>query len=372
MKTMIIMETVKLRNAFAKCAKCKTINVRLELSSKNLVVAATSPHMKMRVTVPSLGKNESGDFVCYVEGPRILGILNHIVEETTELIFQDDPCMVQIKSGGINIKQMCLCLEDVVYSPIKVEDSFKRVTVPAKTFQEFAKQTLHGILPEQEACEPRKSALYVELFSEGLRITSSSGISISVRDDSRGDFLDSLIIYGRSLVDACSIVSGESEDSNLELMVSNDGNYVVISDEKDGVLLSIQCIAGTFFNIAKMLSTFHPKIGLDANLTDLLSALKIIRCASNDKKVVCRVYKDRIMMSSADKCSVAEIKVPCIGTEFQREEPLTIGFNSNLLMDALASIKAETVHVSFQNETSLVYITAGHAHEYVLPMLIKL
>ena len=237
--------------------------------------------------------------------------------------------------------------EEFSYLPvIEKEDS---IDISQFTLKEMIRQTIFSI-SDSDSNKLMTGELF-EIKDNILRVVSLDGHRISIRKVELKDTVrdKKLIVPGKTLSEVSKILSGEIDSL---VNISYTSNHIVF--EFENTIVVSRLIEGEYFKIDQMLSNdYETKVKI--NKRELLSCIDraTLLVKEGDKKPIIINIGDEIMelrIKSQIGSMNEEILINKEGTD------LLIGFNPNVLIDALRVIDDEEVTLYLMNAKAPCFI----------------
>lgn len=218
--------------------------------------------------------------------------------------------------------------------------------------------------------DPRTSAVHIETgpkFAPGMRVTALDGHRIAIRLAEVPDFqpipeLDMLVPVN-VLTDA---VRALPKDGNVT--VSVDKSHLRFTAE-DGTEATAVRVDGKYFDVDRM-------VAMDVKTSVTISRDAVLAALDRASLFVRENDKVPIVMETGDGCiTISILSVLGRGEEpvdaDVAGEPLKIGFNPRLLMEALRASDDTEIKIDFSTARQPCAIKGARYHHIILPVAIR-
>ena len=261
------------------------------------------------------------------------------LDEENIVITSNENFMANIVCGRTNYNINCLDPES--FELLKKFEKVNKIVIPKLLLKNAINMTIFSV-----AINGKNKIMSGELFkvSENkLTLVSLDGSRVSkkiVECETEGEFLENIIIPGKSLTELSKILDDDSK-TNVEIYCYNQ----YVSFEFDSTKILTRLIDGEYFNIDPMLN-IESEIKVNVNRKDLSSLIdrSLFMIRENDKKPVVIELKESILNLSIQTAIGSldeEIDIKKDGND------LIVGLNPKYLLDILKSVDDEFVDIYF-------------------------
>ena len=298
-----------------------------------------------------------------ISGKKIFEIIRSLASGNNIIFEQKDEHMMEISSGASQFKVLCLPQED--YPQIPEPQFSKNIILPLDKMKEMIDRVYFAITQEQRYY--LNGALMI-LKENSLELVSTDGHRLaytrlpleikSLESEIRG------IISKKTLNELRKF---EDEDIRFDLDESN-----LFFNINNRTLIS-RIIEGKFPNYEAVIPMDNTNI-LVFPREEIANSIRRVSLLSSErsKGIKVNIEKNKIrLFSSNPEMGEArdEVELEYDGEEFE------IGFNSQYLLEFLATVKSENIRVEMKDENSAILMKADEGDEidykYVLmPMKI--
>jgi len=335
-------------------------NILIHTTEKELEMTGTDLEVGLKTHIPAKIE-EQGTIT--ISGKKLFEIVKSL-PENKEIVFQEDKDLkMEITSGESVFKVMCLPKEDYPQVP---EPKFeKKIILPLQRIQEMIDCVYCAITQEQRYY--LNGALMI-LNGNSIELISTDGHRLAYTksqvDDLKVEEEIKAIVSKKTLAEMRKleneIMEFDFDDNNLFFKVQNR------------TLIS-RIIEGKFPNYDAVIPKENPNI-LTISREEIMDAIKRVSLLSTERSrgVKMEIDKNELrLFSSNPEMGEARDKIE---VDYQGEK-LEIGFNSQYILDFLATAETEQVRLELKDENSAILMkpegSGETAYLYVLmPMKI--
>ena len=317
----------------------------VKVEAKDGIITITGSSNQMRVR--RCGQCE-GDLEPIAINARLLGEFVDKVRSDTVTIVKNEG-VINMKAGALKLK---LPLADVeAWTELSTTDKPKaQYTVDAAELSGKAAAVMHATGGNADMMK----SVYMEVGENGVKTIGLDGFRVAIRNGVEPGNHSDVLIEGTILRDALSLVDGDVTVAVYDTLVgfaSTDVDILVRQTE------------GKYYSIEHILKV-PGKQSFDVDRRELIEAVSA--AAMIDRQIILEIDgkgTTRIHSSS----QYGDFDADIVGGT----EELRIGFDGTYVLDALKSLDAKTVNLTFGESKSPCRITKEGAVEIILPIAIR-
>lgn len=298
-----------------------------------------------------------------ISGKKMFEIVKSLAEGKMVTFRENEDLMMEITSGESEFKVLCLPKEDYPQVP---EPKFeKNISIPLDRFQEMIDRVYYAIAHEQRYY--LNGALLI-LKEKSMELVSTDGHRLSYTSKS----IDNLNIENEIQVIVAKKTLGELRKmSNEQLEFDLDENNLFFK-AKNRILIS-RIIESKFPNFEAVIPKGNPNV-LSVSREEFTDSIRRVSLLSTERSrgIKFSIEKGQMRLFSSNP-EIGEAK-DRLDIDYRGDE-IEVGFNSQYILDFLATVKAERVRLELKDENSAALMSPeveeGVRHIYVLmPMKI--
>ena len=266
---------------------------------------------------------------------------NDVVIETES----DNQAIITCEKAKFNIAAQSG--DDFSYLPAIEREDF--ITISEFTLKEVVRQTIFSIA-DNDTNKMMTGELF-EIDNDVLRVVSLDGHRISIRKIELKDAYQprKVIVPGKTLQEISKIIGGEAD---AEVEISFTKNHIVF--EFDRTLVVSRLIEGEYFRIDQMLSSdYETRVHVNKKeLLDCIDRATLLIKEGDKKPIIIDIKNESMELKIKSQIGSMDELIFCT----KDGKDLMIGFNPQLLIDALRVIADEEVDLYFMNAKAPCFI----------------
>ena len=301
-----------------------------------------------------------------VSAKKMYEVVRELPEADVQIRLEDNNG-VRITSGHSQFKLVGLPKEEYPSLPDVAEEGM--ITIAADTLRDMIRKTLYAA-GENDAryvlnglfvhLTPAKNGLNVRMVG-----TDGHRLSLIDREIEAKHKEESVIVPKKAMLELRRLL--EEDGSGEGFRIGFSKNHALFM--RSGLVMVSKLIDGNYPNYHQVIPTKNTKkVPVPRDLFN--HAVKRVSILAKDKTnaVKLQLEKDHLVLSTNNP-EVGEANEE-LAVDY-KGEPLTIGFNSRYLLDALASMDRETIQLELQDSLSPCLITEAGNEAYrcvIMPM----
>lgn len=314
-------------------------SILLTLSDNFLTISATDLYIGIQVTIPVESK-DSGEIV--VPGKELRDIITSLPSDDITLSYAEGTLHISVKK----MKTTLQCYVGDEY-PKFPESQGSVLSMSLEVLETITTYVVSAT--SKDVSRPILTGVFIEPQESGTTIVGTDGFrlaSVTVTDASISQIAEPLLIPAK-IIEEVTRIAQKKNASNVQAAISAETQQVTFT--MDSVQLFSRLIDGTFPPYQQIIpSLFSAEITLFAG--ELLGHIKRAMIFGRDSSSIVHLSLDKeIGTISADSPSVGTFKAELQHEKIQIEEPVTIAFNAQYLVDFLSSIKDESVWIGISD-----------------------
>ncbi len=317
-------------------------NILIEAKDNKVELIGTDLEVGFKTVIEAEVEEEGA---LTISGKRIFDIVKLLPEEQKIAFSENKDLIMEIKCGKSQFKVLCLARED--YPPIPEARFEKEIVLPLTVFREMIDRVFYAIAQEQRYY--LNGALFI-IKDKTMELVSTDGHRLAYTSYN----VPSLNTNGEIRVIIAKKTLGElrkMNDSDLEFGL-DENNLFFRSGHR--TLIS-RLIETKFPNFEAVIPKGNP-IVLHLNKDSFINAIRRVALLSTErsKGIKLNIEADRlILFSSNPEIGEARDEIEV----FHEGADLEVGFNSQYLLDFLATVESPKVRFELKDENSAALLT---------------
>jgi len=314
-------------------------NILVSASGNEVELKGTDLEVGLKTHFPAKVEEEGS---ITISGRKVFEIVKSLPDGETVTFKESKDLTMEITSGASEFKVLCLPKEDYPQVP---EPKFeKNIVLPLDKFQDMIDRVYYAITQEQRY-----------YLSGALLILKDNSMELVSTDGHRLAYTSSAIEKMKLSNEIRAIVAKKTlselrkfEDDSIEFDLDESNLFFKV---KNRTLIS-RIIEGKFPNYEAVIPKDNPNT-FTVSKEEITDAVRRVSLFSTERSKGIKFYleKNKIkLFSSNPEIGEARDKVDVDYTG----EDLEIGFNSQYLLDFLATVSAETVRFELKDTNSSV------------------
>jgi len=317
-------------------------NILMTVSEKGVELIGTDLEVGLRTNFEAQVE-EAGSIT--ISGKKIFEIVKSLADGKIISFSENDDLMMEIVSGESEFKVLCLPKEDYPQVPEPMFE--KNIIVPLDIFQGMIDRVYYAIAQEQRYY--LNGALMV-LKPNLIELVSTDGHRLSYTSKE----IDELALEKEIRVIVAKKTLGElrkMSDERLEFDLDENNLFFKV---KNRILIS-RIIESKFPNFEAVVPKNNPHL-LSVSREEFTDAIRRVSLLSTERSrgIKFSIEKKELrLFSSNPEIGEARDKLE---VDYKGQE-LEIGFNSQYLLEFLATVKAERIRLELNDENSAALIS---------------
>lgn len=306
--------------------------IRFDVSNTEMKMTVRGAHgTTMMVMLPVMNLGEPAAFV--VDSKKLSSIIPQVNCEDITLMKARSG--LRISGGGLKMELPYFELSS--FREVgRLTDPEMACTVSADEFKEKIASTVHALAINRTG--EKVSTFYVEFTDDGIRMTTTDERRIAIHGP-KGEPVSGIMLPNEAIRKVAKYFSGDITIKKVE-------DTVEIAD--DSTVLTINALAGNYFNIAKVVQTMEPgcTYWVTVKKGELLRSLEM--SLAMDRENCLLTVADEALYVTAKNAEGAFQQVIEAESNTGNEDKKAF-LNAQYLVDAIRSLKEDTVTIRFGN-----------------------
>lgn len=318
-------------------------NILLEVKENELVLTATDEELTLRTSVGITEVDEDGT-ICVPSGN-----LQDLLKEMPDVVLSLEAtsnnsfvCKWPKGEGQIPYSSA----EDYPLPALDIPKDASKITIKAETLLKAIATTICAT--DNEATRPALMGIYFDIYTDKTTLvaTDASQLIAYTLPEVKGNTQDSFILHKTPAKIITSIVAKDGGD--IEIVFDEQKVYI----KADNVLLICRKIIGRFPAYLNVIPKNNNRI-LTIDRTLLLGMIRRISSCANksNNSIRFNVHDNLLELSACD----TEFKISAheeTSCEYNSAEPISIAFNSSLLVNIISHFNVEGIKIAFADNTN--------------------
>lgn len=325
--------------------------IKFELKKKKLVLTATDNDITIQTTIDVV-KEE--DFVIesegsiIIQGKYILDIVRKLPAEFINIeVIEDLKILISTENSEFNLNG----ISESEYPNIGLEESKKKIEIPARLFKNIVNQT--AFASSNEESKPVLTGINFNIVGDILECNSTDSYRlarkvIKLSKESEDNY--NIVIPSRNIVEFSRIL-GDDEDI-VELHIFSNKILFKVNNLK----FESRLINGTYPNTSNLLPDDSFLI-VSTRLSDFYDVIDRVSILTSDKEkniVTLETDGDTLILKSSS-AEIGRVEEKMIVSKNNKEN-IKISFSAKYMMEALKSFSTENVDIHFVGEIKPILI----------------
>jgi DNA polymerase-3 subunit beta len=339
-------------------------NFLFEASADRLSITATDLDLSLRTACPAQTKKEGS---CTIPARKLYDYVKLLGEGDITIKLLENH-WVNIRSGRSNTKMVGMARSN--FPSVPNFPTSGAVKIPAAAFRTLISKTVFAISNEESRYTLNGALLVLKPESITMVATDGHRLAHIVRDGLAFDITGEVktLIPRKAMVELLSLLS--APDLEYVEFAKDDATLFFRLGSR---LLTSRQLTGQFPNYEAVLPKEHNK-SVSVRTNELLAALQRVAQFADERSgaIKMRFEKNEVRVSSSST-ETGESE-DSIETDYDGET-LSIGFNSQYLVEFLKATESDTVRIEFKDSQSAGQLRPEGVEEYkyryvVMPMRI--
>jgi DNA polymerase III subunit beta len=312
------------------------VNIHVQATGNLLALTASDLDLSLRTVCAARVKKEG----CFTVSAHKLYEYTRLLNDGEVHIRVQDNGWVQIKCGRSHTRMVGMSPENFPKLPLFPAAS--AIKLDARMFQNFIQRTLFAVCVE-ESRHVFNGALLV-LKPEGMIMVSTDGHRMAyVESPTTVSIKETRLLIPKKALTEVSSLLGSSSVEHIQFAQDSTTLYFAIGSR----LLTSRQIAGKFPNYEAAMPQSYPHKTVLSRQELLLALQRVAQFADErSNSVRIRIANNEFRLSSSNsEIGEAEDILPATYTG----EAVTVGFNSQYLLDFLRAVASDTVQLEFKD-----------------------
>ena len=367
-KREILLEAL---NKVSKAISTKNLipvlaGIKFELKKKKLILTASDNDITIQTTIEGLSEEDfqiENEGSIIIQGKYILDIVRKLQDEFIHIEVIDElKILIYTENSEFNLNG----ISEKEYPNISLEESKKKIEIPASTLKDIVFQT--AFASSNEESKPVLTGINFNIVGNILECNSTDSYRLArkvITLDKSSDESYNIVVPSRNLLEFTKILN--SDEENIELHIFS--NKILF--RTGNLKFESRLINGTYPNTSNLLPE-DSLLVVHTNLNDFYNVIDRVSILTSDKEknIVTLETDGNTLILKSSSLEIGRVEEKMIVSK-NNDENITISFSAKYMMEALRSFSTETVDLHFVGEIKPILIKSSEDEtltQLVLPI----
>ena len=367
-KREILLEAL---NKVSKAISTKNLipvlaGIKFELKKKKLILTASDNDITIQTTIEGLSEEDfqiENEGSIIIQGKYILDIVRKLQDEFIHIEVIDElKILIYTENSEFNLNG----ISEKEYPNISLEESKKKIEIPASTLKDIVYQT--AFASSNEESKPVLTGINFNIVGNILECNSTDSYRLArkvITLDKSSDESYNIVVPSRNLLEFTKILN--SDEENIELHIFS--NKILF--RTGNLKFESRLINGTYPNTSNLLPE-DSLLVVHTNLNDFYNVIDRVSILTSDKEknIVTLETDGNTLILKSSSLEIGRVEEKMIVNK-NNDENITISFSAKYMMEALRSFSTETVDLHFVGEIKPILIKSSEDEtltQLVLPI----
>lgn len=252
------------------------------------------------------------------------------------------------------------CMDAAEYPELPDVEQSEGIFLPQALLKGMIDQTVYAVSPDET--KPIFTGELVEIEKETLRLVALDNYRMAIRSEPfKGHDDTRFVVPAKALREIQRLLSDSEDENQSPCQIRLDQNHAIF--EANRYTIYTRLLAGEFINYRRSIPTGE-RTELTVGRRELIESLE--RCAlyitqETRTPTSVRVEDDGLSITCANDLGAIDDRIPCTVSG----EKFTIGFNNRYLLEAVRSVRGETLRMMLTGPDRAVKIMEAQGDNYI-------